>query len=248
MRFLRVFSAFFYLNFPQRVCSFQAPYWFCIFTFEVFLFLSCFSASFFIIRGVIGIFLFYWWGLCSFFCLFRGWKWVVSWPSSSRQLQSHVCSWEDVCLSTVSEEDLTSSLGALSTGGTIPPPHDFVDRFCRKRANYFRTKNVGIIADPDDFLRGFQPGDIAIYKDFIKQKHWAWFVPPVVSTDTPSSVSTTVKEAAETLTADSAPQQVPFVDLAVHGVSRFFRARGWITGFVVGMLSAWVAAFVATTK
>ena len=95
VRFLRVFSAFFDLNFPQRVCSFQAPYWFCIFTFEVFLFLSCFSASFFIIRGVIGIFLFYWWGLCSFFCLFRGWKWVVSWPSSSRQLQSHVCSWED---------------------------------------------------------------------------------------------------------------------------------------------------------
>ena len=131
-----------------------------------------------------------------------------------------------VCLSTVSEEDLTSSLGALSTGGTIPPPHDFVDRFCRKRANYFRTKNVGIIADPDDFLRGFQPGDIAIYKDFIKQKHWAWFVPPVVSTDTPSSVSTTVKEAAETLTADSARQQVPFVDLAVHGVSRFFAPAG----------------------
>ena len=131
-----------------------------------------------------------------------------------------------VCLSTVSKEDLTSSLGALSTGGTIPPPHDFVDRFCRKRANYFRTKNVGIIADPDDFLRGFQPGDIAIYKDFIKQKHWAWFVPPVVSTDTPSSVSTTVKEAAETLTADSARQQVPFVDLAVNGVSRFFAPAG----------------------
>ena len=111
-----------------------------------------------------------------------------------------------VCLSTVSEEDLTSSLGALSTGVTIPPPHDFVDRFCRKRANYFCTKNVGIIADPDDFLRGFQPGDIAIYKDFIRQKHWAWFVPPAVSSDTPSSVSTTVKEAAETLTADSARQ------------------------------------------
>ena len=131
-----------------------------------------------------------------------------------------------VCLSTVSEEDLTSSLGALSAGVTIPPPHDFVDRFCRKRTNYFRTKNVDIIADPDDFLKGFQPGDIAIYKDFIKQKHWAWFVPPAVSTDTPSSVSTTVKEAAETLTADSARQQVSFVDLAVHGVSRLFAPAG----------------------
>ena len=131
-----------------------------------------------------------------------------------------------VCLSTVSEEDLTSSLGALSTGGTIPPPHDFVDRFCRKRANYFRTKNVGIIADPDDFLQGFQPGDIAIYKDFIRQKHWAWFVPPAVSSDTPSSVSTTVKEAAETLTADSACQQVSFVDSAVSGVSRLFAPAG----------------------
>ena len=131
-----------------------------------------------------------------------------------------------VCLSTVSEEDLTSSLGALSRGVTIPPPHDFVDRFCRKRANYFRTKNVGIIADPDDFLRGFQPGDIAIYKDFIRQKHWAWFVPPAVSSDTPSSVSTTVKEAAETLTADSARQQVSFVDSAVSGVSRLFAPAG----------------------
>ena len=60
-----------------------------------------------------------------------------------------------VCLSTVSEEHLTSSLGALSAGVTIPPPHDFVDRFCRKRTNYFRTKNVDIIADPDDFLKGF---------------------------------------------------------------------------------------------
>ena len=131
-----------------------------------------------------------------------------------------------VCLSTVPEEDLTSSLGALSRGVTIPPPHDFVDRFCRKRANYFRTKNVGIIADPDDFLRGFQPGDIAIYKDFIRQKHWAWFVPPAVSSDTPSSVSTTVKEAAETLTADSARQQVSFVDSAVSGVSRLFAPAG----------------------
>ena len=131
-----------------------------------------------------------------------------------------------VCLSTVSEEDLTSSLGALSAGVTIPPPHDFVDRFCRKRTNYFRTKNVDIIADPDDFLKGFQPGDIAIYKDFIKQKHWAWFVPPAVSTDTPSSVSTTVKEAAETLTADSARQEVSFVDLAVNGVSRLFAPAG----------------------
>ena len=131
-----------------------------------------------------------------------------------------------VCLSTVSEKDLTSSLGALSAGVTIPPPYDFVDRFCRKRANYFRTKNVDIIADPDDFLRGFQPGDIAIYKDFIKQKHWAWFVPPAVSTDTPSSVSTTVKEAAETLTADSARQQVLFVDWAVSGVSCLFAPAG----------------------
>ena len=131
-----------------------------------------------------------------------------------------------VCLSTVSEEDLTSSLGVLSTGGTIPPPHDVVDRFCRKRANYFRTKNVGIIADPDDFLRGFQPGDIAIYKDFIRQKQWAWSVPPAVSSDTPSSVSTTVKEAAETLTADSARQQVSFVDSAVSGVSRLFAPAG----------------------
>ena len=131
-----------------------------------------------------------------------------------------------VCLSTVSEKDLTSSLGALSTGVTIPPPHDFVDRFCRKRANYFRTKNVGIIADPDDFLRGFQPGDIAIYKDFIRQKHWAWFVSPAVSSDTPSSISTTVKEAAETLTADSARQQVSFVDSAVSGVSRLFASAG----------------------
>ena len=131
-----------------------------------------------------------------------------------------------VCLLTVSEEDLTSSLGALSAGVTIPPPHDFVDRFCRKRANYFRTKNAEIIADPDDFLRGFQPGDIAIYKDFIRQKHWAWFVPPVVSSDTPSSISTTVKEAAETHTADSARQQVSFVDLAVSEVSRLFAPSG----------------------
>ena len=85
-----------------------------------------------------------------------------------------------VCLSPVS----TVSEEALSAGVTVPPPHDFVDRFCRKRANYFRTKNTEIIADPDDFLRGFQPDDIAIYKDFIRQKHWAWFVPPVISSDT----------------------------------------------------------------
>ena len=122
-----------------------------------------------------------------------------------------------VCLSTVSEEDLTSSLGALSAGVTIPGV-----RFYRKRANYFRTKNTEIIADPDDCLRGFQLGDIAIHKDFIRQKHWAWFVPPVVSCDTPSSVSTTVKEAAETHTADSACQQVSFVNSAVNEVSRLF--------------------------
>ena len=131
-----------------------------------------------------------------------------------------------VCLSTVSEEDLTSSLGALLAGVTTPSPHDFVDKFCWKRANYFRTKNAEIIADPDDFLRGFQPGDIAIYKDFIRQKHWAWFVPPVVSSDTPSSESTTVKEAAESHTADSARPQVSFVDLAVSEVSCLFAPAG----------------------
>ena len=170
---------FFDLNFPQRVCSFQAPSWFCIFTFEVFLFRSCFSAYFFIIRGVIGIFLFYWWGLCSFFVFFVGGNGLLTGQVRLASYSPMSVHGKTVCLSTVSEEDLTSSLGALSTGGTIPPPHDFVDRFCRKRANYFRTKNVGIIADPDDFLRGFQPGDIAIYKDFIRQEHWAGsFRPP----------------------------------------------------------------------
>ena len=131
-----------------------------------------------------------------------------------------------VCLSTVSEEDLTSSLGALSAGATIPPPQDFVDQFCRKRANYFRTKNTEIIADPDDFLRGIPPDESAIYKDFIRQKHWAWFVPPVVSSDILFSMSTIVKEAAETHTADSARQQVSFVDSAVREVSCLFRAFG----------------------
>ena len=145
VRFLRVFSAFFYLNCPQRVCSFQAPYWFCIFTFEVFLFLSCFSAYFFIIRGVIGIFLFYWWGLCSFFVFFVGGNGLLAGRVRHASYSPMSVHGKTVCLSTVSEEDLTSSLGALSTGGTIPPPHDFVDRFCRKRANYFRIKMLALL-------------------------------------------------------------------------------------------------------
>ena len=230
LRFFRAFfgcfSAFFDLNFPQRVCSFQVPSWFCIFTFKVFLFLSCFSANFFIIRGVNGIFLFYWWGLCSCFVFFVGRNGLLTGRVRHASYSPMAVHGKTVCLSTVSEEDLTSSLGALSAGVTIPPPHDFVDRFCRKRANYFRTKNAEIIADPHDFLRGFQPDDIAIYKDFIRQKHWAWFVPPVVSSDTPSSVSTTVKEAAETHTADSARPQVSFVNSAVSEVSCLFAPAG----------------------
>ena len=165
------------------MCSFQAPAWFCIFTFKVSLFLSCFSAYFFIIPGVIGIFLFYWWGSCSFFVFFVGGNGLLTGRVRHASYSPMAGHGKTVCLSTVSEEDLTSSLGALSAGVTIPPPHDFVDRFCRKRANYFRTENTEIIADPDDFLRDFQPDDIAIYKDSIRQKHWAWFVPPVVSSD-----------------------------------------------------------------
>ena len=40
VRFLSVFWAFFDLNFPQRVCPFQAPSWFCTFTSKVSLFLN----------------------------------------------------------------------------------------------------------------------------------------------------------------------------------------------------------------
>ena len=192
----------------------------------MFLFLSCFLAYFFIIRGVIEIFLFYWWGLCSFFVFFVGGHGLLTGRVRHASYSPMAVHGKTVCLSTVSEEDLTSSLGALSAGVTIPPPHDFVDRFCRKRANNFRTKNAEIIADPDDFLKGFQPGDIAIYKDFIRQKHWAWFVPPVVSSHTPLSVSTTVKEAAETHTADSARWQVSFVHSAVSEVTRLFAPAG----------------------
>ena len=72
----------------------------------------------------------------------------------------------------------------------------------------------------------YQPWAGVIYKDFIRQKHWAWFVPPVVLSDTPSSVSTTVKEAAETHTADSARQQVSFIDSAVREVSHVFAPLG----------------------
>ena len=165
-------------------------------------------------------------GIVQFFVFFVGGNGLLTGRVRHASYSPMAVHGKTVCLSTVSEEDLTSSLGALSAGVTIPPPHDFVDRFCRKRAIYFRTKNTEIIADPEEFLRGFQPDDIAIYKDFIRQKHWAWFVPPVVSSDTPSSVSTTVKEAAETHTADSACQQVSFVGSAVREVSHLFMPSG----------------------
>ena len=158
MRFFCVFSAFVDLHFPQRVCSFQALSWFYIFIFKVSLFLSCFSAYFYIIRGVV---------------FFVGRNGLLTCRVRHVSYSPMAVHGKTVCLPTVSEEDLTSSLGALSAGVTIPPPHDFVDRFCRKRANYFRIKSTEIIADPDDFLKGFQPHDIAIYKGFIRQKHWA---------------------------------------------------------------------------
>ena len=171
-------------------------------------------------------FLFHWWGFCIFLVFFVGGNGSLTGRVRHASYSPMAGHGKTVCLSTVSEEDLTSSDGALSAGATIPPPHDFVHRFCRKRANYFCTKNTEIIADSDDFLRGIPSAESAIYKDFIRQKHRAWFVPPVVSSDIPSSLSTTVKEAAETHTTDSARQQVLFIDSAVREVSRLFSPSG----------------------
>ena len=76
----------------------------------------------------------------------------------------------------------------------------------------------------DELLRGVPPEESAIYKDFVRQKHWAWFVPLFVSSDVfIVRINNYIKEAANAhTTTNSARQQGLFVDTAVSRVSRLF--------------------------